>query len=476
MHRTAFTVLFTSSLFSHSVGAFPLLLLRRLAPPAFQASEPSPAPMRLAASPENAARPLPAEAAVFAQNIMATYGRYPITMVKGQGVKLWDSTGKEYLDFVAGISTCCLGHANPGLTAAVTEQLGKLHHVSNLYYTAEQGRLGAWLVEHSVADKVFFCNSGAEANEAAIKLARKHAHEKLGLGEPVIITAKASFHGRTLAAITATGQPKYHRGFEPLVPGFVYVDYNDAGALERTVRRINFWGRLRGWLPGKKRRGVAAILMEALQGEGGIRPGSRSFFAKARALCDETGALLMVDEVQTGVGRTGRLWGYEQLGVEPDVFTSAKALGGGVPIGAMLCKERANVFQPGDHASTFGGNPLACAAGLAVTAALEREHLVEKAAARGESLRAGLRKLQAQYPGVIEDVRGWGLINGVELSEASGLLAAPVVQASIDEGLLLVAAGARVVRFVPPLVVSEGEVEEAVARFGKALAKAMAAR
>ena len=432
--------------------------------------------MRMAAGEAAAPTAPPAEAELFAKNIMSTYGRYPITMVKGKGVTLWDSTGKEYLDFVAGISTCCLGHADARLVNAVTTQLGKLHHVSNLYYTAEQGKLGEWLVKNSVADKAFFCNSGAEANEAAIKLTRKHAHEKLGIDFPVIITAKASFHGRTLAAITATGQPKYQHGFEPLVPGFAYVDYNDVKGLRKMVRKINTWGRLRGLVPGKGRKAVAGIMMEALQGEGGIRPGTLEFFKAAREICDETGALLIVDEVQTGVGRTGKLWGYENLGgIEPDVFTSAKALGAGVPIGAMMCKEKANVFKPGDHASTFGGNPLACAAGLAVAKAVEEDGLLANAAARGEQLRAGLRALQAQYPDLISDVRGWGLINGVELLAASGLQAAKVVQSCIDDGLLLVAAGPTVVRFVPPLIVSEAEVKEAVRRFGDALAKVKAA-
>jgi len=471
MHRAAVALLVPLALLAGPALSFsttlPLPSAGRHAPP-----PPSTTTRRMAAPTDAVPTPPPAEAGVFAKNIMSTYGRYPITMVKGQGCKLWDSTGKEYLDFVAGISTCCLGHADSRLINAVTTQLGKLHHVSNLYYTVEQGKLGEWLVQNSVADKAFFCNSGAEANEAAIKLARKHAHEKLGLDFPVIITAKASFHGRTLATITATGQPKYQKGFEPLVPGFEYVEYNDAKALKKMVRRINTLGRLRGLVPGIGRKGVAAIMMEALQGEGGIRPGTQEFFKVARELCDETGALLMIDEVQTGVGRTGKLWGYENLGgIEPDVFTSAKALGAGVPIGAMMCKERANVFKPGDHASTFGGNPLACAAGLAVTKAIEEDGLITNAAARGVQIRGLLNKLQEKYPALIQEVRGWGLINGVELTASSGLLAAKVVQACIDDGLLLVAAGTTVVRFVPPLIVTEAEVEEAVRRFGLALEK-----
>ena len=256
----------------------------------------------------------------------------------------------------------------------------RVNHVSNLYYIPNQGELAAKLVATCGADRAFFCNSGAEANEAAIKLARKHAHSSRGVNFPVIITAKNSFHGRTLTAITATGQPKYQEGFGPLTPGFEYVGYNDIGELERMARRI----ARRKWLrfPWQKKPELAAILLEPLQGEGGIRPGDQEFFAAARRICDETGALLMVDEVQTGIGRTGTFWAHQQLGVEVDVITSAKALGGGVPIGAMLCKEHCNALEPGTHASTFGGNPLACAAGLAVLGAVEERKLLENVAAR----------------------------------------------------------------------------------------------
>ena len=283
--------------------------------------------------------------------VMKTYGRFSLVVSHGKGCQLWDTDGKKYLDFAAGISTCCLGHADERLVEAVTEQMRKVHHVSNLYYIPQQGELAKYLVDSSCADRAFFCNSGAEANEAAIKLARKHGHTKLGLAAdetPVIITALSSFHGRTLTAITATGQPKYQENFGPLTPGFEYVEYNDVDGLKALVNEINS-------KPGQK---LAAILLEPLQGEGGIRPATTDFFATARALCDETGALLMADEVQTGMGRTGKMWGYMHHGVDVDVLTTAKALGGGVPIGAMLCKESANVFSPGDHASTYGGNPL----------------------------------------------------------------------------------------------------------------------
>lgn len=406
--------------------------------------------------------------AAFNKVVMNTYGRYPITMVKGKGVTLTDSTGKEYLDFVAGIATCCLGHGHPGLVKAVTDQINTVHHVSNLYYIPNQGALASWLVDNSPMDRVFFCNSGAEANEAAIKLARKYGHTKMGLDEPVVITALSSFHGRTLAAITATGQPKYQKDFDyggEMVPGFEYVPYNDPEALKAAFARIN---------GGSKKRGVAAVLMESLQGEGGIRPGTDAFFQAARALCDETGALLMCDEVQVGMGRTGKLWGFENLdGVEPDVFSVAKALGGGVPIGAMLCKEHAAVFGPGDHATTYGGNPLACAAGMAVAKAIDEDGLVENAAARGAQLQAGLEALAAQprFQGLVNEVRGKGLILGLELSDAEGApTAGEVVGSATAEGLLLVPAGPKVVRFVPPLVVSEKEIDEALGKFERALA------
>jgi acetylornithine aminotransferase len=294
-----------------------------------------------------------------------------------------------------------------------------VHHVSNLYYIPEQAALAKWLCANSVADKAFFCNSGAESNEAVIKLARKYAHTKLNIDHPVIITAHRSFHGRTLAAITATGQPKYWQDFGPMVPGFEYVEYNDVESLREKVKEIQARGN---------GHGVAAIMMECLQGEGGIRPGDKAFFSEIRSICDETGAMMVCDEVQTGMGRTGRLWGYENLGIEPDAFTSAKALGGGVPIGAMMCKEKFNVFGPGDHASTYGGNPLACAAGMAVASLIEQDNLPANAYARGEQLRAKARDIQERVPGLIADVRGWGLISGIELTESSGATAGEVRQ------------------------------------------------
>ena len=390
---------------------------------------------------------------------MSTYARYPITLERGAGCRVWDSEGREYLDFVAGIATCTLGHAHPVMVEAVTTQIQKLHHISNLYYSTQQGELAQWLVQHSCADKAFFCNSGAEANEGAIKLARKYAHTVLGIHTPIIITAHASFHGRTLATITATGQPKYQKNFAPLMPGFYYVPYNDIVALEEAITMLD-----------ASERQVAAIMLEALQGEGGVRPGEQAYFQRIREICDQKGILLILDEVQVGMGRSGQYWGYENLGIEPDIFTSAKGLGGGIPIGAMLCKSNCDIFQPGDHASTFGGNPLACGVALAVCRTLEQENLLTNVRERGEQLRAGLKAVADKYPGVVAEVRGWGLITGLVLNPDSDLVASTVVKAASEEGLLLVPAGPKVIRFVPPLIVSPEEIAQAVAVIDRALA------
>jgi acetylornithine/N-succinyldiaminopimelate aminotransferase len=384
----------------------------------------------------------------FDRQVMTTYGRYDLALVKGSGCQVWDAQDKEYLDFVAGIATCTLGHAHPAMVMAATQQMQQLTHVSNLYYIPVQGELAKWLVEHSCADRVFFCNSGAEANEGAIKLARKYGHTKLGISDPVIITAEASFHGRTMATITATGQPKYQKNFTPLVPGFHYVPYNDLEAMKSALTELS--GR------------VAAIMLEPLQGEGGVNPGQKEYFQQVRQLCDQHQILLILDEVQTGMGRTGKYWGYENLGIEPDAFTSAKGLGGGVPIGALLCKESCNVFQPGDHASTFGGNPFACAVALSVCQTVEAENLLANAAAQGDRLRAGLQALVAKYPEHLLEVRGWGLIDGLELQATSPIAAGDVVKAAMAQGLLLVPAGPKVLRFVPPLIVTGEEIDRAL--------------
>ncbi|MBW4691767.1 MAG: aspartate aminotransferase family protein [Lyngbya sp. HA4199-MV5] len=390
---------------------------------------------------------------------MTTYARYPIALERGTGCRVWDTDGREYLDFVAGIATCTLGHAHPVMVQAVTEQIQTLHHVSNLYYVPQQGALAKWLVEHSCADRAFFCNSGAEANEGAIKLARKYAHDVRHIADPVVITAHASFHGRTLATVTATGQPKYQKGFSPLVPGFYYVTYNDIAALEAALDELD-----------SNEPRVAAIMLEALQGEGGVRPGDRAYFQRVRQLCDDRGILLILDEVQVGMGRSGHLWGYENLDIEPDIFTSAKGLGGGIPIGAMLCKAFCNVFQPGDHASTFGGNPFACGVALSVCETIERENLLENVRDRGKQLREGLSAIAQTFPNHIAEVRGWGLINGLEIKADSPLTSSEIVKVTMANGLLLVPAGPKVVRFVPPLIVNEAEINQALQAVEQAFA------
>lgn len=402
----------------------------------------------------------PFEMDAFNANVMTTYGRFPIALAKGKGSRVWDTDGKEYLDFVAGIATCTLGHAHPAMVEAVTQQIQTLHHVSNLYFIPQQGDLAAWLTAHSCADRVFFCNSGAEANEGAIKLARKYAHTKRNIANPIVITANASFHGRTLATVTATGQPKYQKNFSPLVPGFHYVPYNDAAALLAAVAELD-----------QHEPQVAAIMLEPLQGEGGVRPGDRAYMEQVRKLCDEKGILLIFDEVQVGMGRTGNLWGYETLGVEPDIFTSAKGLGGGIPIGATLCKSFCDVFEPGDHASTFGGNPFACGVALAVCRTLERDRILLNVKERGEQLRQGLQAIAKDYPSVVTEVRGWGLINGLQLDEAAEIMSADIVKVAIAQGLLLVPAGPKVVRFVPPLIVTAAEIDQALAAIRSALAQ-----
>ena len=391
------------------------------------------------------------ETKAFGAVVMGTYTRYNIVLTHGQGATLYDIEGNSYIDAAAGIATCTLGHGHKALQQAVSEQLGKLTHVSNLYYTSEQRYLANWLVQNSPADKAFFCNSGGEANEAAIKLVRRYWHNNHPGREndvPVIICARNAFHGRTLATLTATGQAKYQRGFWPLMPGFVHCTYNDTGSLRECVR-----------MAGDR---LAGIMLEAMQGEGGVNPGAKQFFAAAREICDENDALLVCDEVQVGVGRTGRLWGFQNVDVEPDVFTLAKGLAGGVPVGAMLCKNKCNVLGPGDHASTFGGNLLACAAGRVVAETLD-SGLLEQVRARGEYLGRKLEAMKAELGSHIKDTRGWGLIRGVELNVESGLQAGAVVAECIKRGLLLVPAGTKVVRLVPPLIISEDELDQAVA-------------
>ncbi len=407
-------------------------------------------------SPTAPISPPPAEAPA-ETSVMATYGRFPIELVRGRGVWLWDSSGKRYLDCVAGIAVCTLGHSSRAMRRGLTDQLRKLQHVSNLYRIPEQERLAAWITANSCTDKVFFCNSGAEANEAAIKLARKHGHGVRGIANPLILTAQASFHGRTLAAVTATGQPKYHEGFEPMVQGFRYFPYNDSAAFEALLAECEAEGPR-----------VAAVLLEPLQGEGGVNPGNPAFFKRVRELCSERNILLIFDEVQVGVGRSGCLWGYQKLGVEPDALTLAKGLGGGVPIGALAVKATADHLRAGEHASTFGGNPLACRAGLVVAEEVTRRNLPAHAEAMGVLLQNALADLAARHPELAEGARGWGLLQGLVL-RPDGPSALEVVKAAMAEGLLVVPAGTQVVRFVPPLTIKPRHIREAIRRLEGAL-------
>ena len=388
---------------------------------------------------------------------MDTYARFPLTLVRGKGLWVWDDEGRRYLDCVAGIAVCTLGHSDRVLRRNLCHQLGTLQHVSNLYRIPEQEALARAICERSCADKVFFCNSGAEANEAAIKLARKHGHVVRGIERPVILTAEASFHGRTLAAVSATGQPKYHQNFEPMVEGFRYFPYNDTAAFEALLAECEAEGPR-----------VAAVLLEPLQGEGGVNPGDPAFFQRVRQLCDERSILLILDEVQVGVGRSGRWWGHEWLGIEPDAFTLAKGLGGGIPIGALAVKASADLLRAGEHASTFGGNPFACRAGLTVIQEIERRDLLTHVEAMASRLREQLEALVQRHPTLLERQRGWGLLQGLVLREQAPS-APDLVKAAMAEGLLLVPAGPRVVRFVPPLVIRPRHIRKAIKRLERAL-------
>ncbi len=374
-----------------------------------------------------------------AKYLMQTYARQSVSIVRGKGAKVYDLEGREYIDFVGGIAVNVLGHGHPDLVHAIQRQAAQLMHVSNLYYTEPQVKLAQMLVDHSFADRAFFCNSGAEANEAAIKLARRYGHEKHGAGRFEIITMKNSFHGRTLATLTATGQEKVQKGFEPLVPGFAYAPFNDFLALEQMVSDK-----------------TAAIMLEPIQGEGGVHVADTDYLKNVRRLCSERDILLMFDEVQTGMGRTGTLFAYQQLGVEPDIMTLAKGLGGGVPIGACLAREAvAAVFTPGTHASTFGGNPLACAAALAVCRVLLEGRILDHAKRMGEYLAKGLADCKDRHRAVRE-VRGLGLLQGLELD----IDAKAVVADCAARGVLINATSDRVLRFVPPLIITQREIDK----------------
>ncbi len=375
--------------------------------------------------------------------VMNTYKRLPKVFVKGSGAYIWDSEGNKYLDFVSGIAVNSLGHCPPAVTEAIKEQAEKLIHCSNLYWIEPQIKLAQKLVEESCCDKAFFCNSGTEANEAAIKLARKW-----GQGRYEIITMEKSFHGRTLGSLTATGQEKYQKAFRPLPAGFKYVPFNDLEALEKALTPQ-----------------TCAVMLECIQGEGGVNVPEPGYLQGVEKICRENNLLLIVDEVQTGLGRTGKPFAYQNFGISPDIITLAKALGGGVPIGAMLAKEEvAQAFEPGDHAATFGGNPLATQAALAAVSVLFDEEFLKEVTVKGEYLKGKLTELQKDFPQITK-VKGIGLMVGCELS----MDAASIVEYCLQQQVLINAVGGKILRFVPPLIVTEEEIDHVIEVLRQAL-------
>ena len=371
------------------------------------------------------------------QYIMQTYKRFPIVLTKGEGVRVWDIDGKEYLDFLAGIAVNALGYNHPVIRETIRQQSEGLIHTSNLFYTHNQLKLAKLLVDHSELDKVFFCNSGAEANEGAFKLARKW-----GKGRYEILTAEQSFHGRTLATITATGQPKYQKGFEPLMPGFIYVPFNNFDAVKNAVTSD-----------------TVGILLEAVQGEGGILPADQAYMQNVAQLCKERNLLLMFDEVQAGMGRTGKLFAYQHFHVQPDIVTLAKSLGGGFPIGAMLARnEVAEAFEYGNHASTFGGGEFVTGVAVAFLELLFKDNLLDHVAKMGTLLLEHLNRLKEKYPTLIREVRGIGLMAGIVFDDV--ISSGDVCQTALKNGLLTAAAGGNVLRFVPPLIIQPADIEE----------------
>ena len=373
---------------------------------------------------------------------IGTYLRYPAAMVSGSGSVLTDADGRTYLDFLSGIAVCSLGHCHPAITAAVKTQVERLVHVSNLYYTQPQTELAELLVANSFGDKVFMANSGAEVNEAAIKLARIASAQ----GRHEILTLTGSFHGRTLASLAATGQAKFHQGFEPLPQGFRHVEFDDLAAIEQSISPE-----------------TCAIMCEPLQGEGGVRPLDSDYLKKIRALCDQHDLLLIFDEVQTGMGRTGTLFAYQQLGIVPDIMTLAKALGNGLPIGALVTTDKvAESFVPGTHGSTFGGNPVSAAAAVATLKVMLADGFLTGVQEKGDYLSRSLQNLADQFPDFITGVRGLGLLKGLVMSEPGAERGADIVNALFDRGYLINFAGNTALRFAPPLTVSVAEIDELV--------------
>jgi len=373
--------------------------------------------------------------------IMKTYGRYPIVPVRGAGCRLWDADGKEYLDFLAGVAVNNLGHCHPKIVAALQQQATELIHCSNYYQIPQQIELAELLCRYSFADKAFFCNSGAEANEAAIKLARKYSRDRFGPERYEIITAAESFHGRTMATVSATGQEKVQRFFDPLLHGFTHVPFNDAAALAAAVTP-----------------NTCAVMLEPIQGEGGVNIPSADYFQEVRAICDQHGLLLIFDEVQVGMGRTGKLFAYEHFGVQPDIMTLAKALAGGAPIGTMLARDEYAVsFTPGTHGSTFGGNPLVCASAIATMRVLLEDGILNRTEEIGEYLLGELEVLGKKYS-FVKEVRGIGLMIGMGLTIPGG----DIVKQGHSRGLLLNVTHDTVLRFVPPLVVTKQEIDKMI--------------
>ncbi len=376
-------------------------------------------------------------------HLMNTYPRQPVAFVRGEGAYLWDEHGKRYLDAVAGVAVNGLGHAHPRLVKAISEQAASLIHTSNLYRVLRQEELAERLCSLSGMDRAFFCNSGCEANEAAIKLARMYGHGK-GIDVPTIIVMEKAFHGRTMATLTATGSRKIQAGFEPLLAGFARAPFNDIDA----VRQV-----------ADHNKSVVAVLVEIVQGEGGVNVLGAEYMKQLRQICDQQGWLLMLDEVQTGIGRTGKWFGFQHSGVVPDVIALAKGLGGGMPIGACLARgTAAEVFTPGSHGSTFGGNPLACAAALATLEAIDQEGLLENATRIGEHIRAGLRAALGSLPGVV-DIRGEGLMIGIELDRPC----AELVAIAREQGVLINVTADKVIRLVPPLIYGQAEADALIA-------------
>ena len=373
--------------------------------------------------------------------IMNTYRQFPIILEKGNGVYLWDSEGKKYLDFVAGIAVNALGYNNTDYVNEISIQLTKLQHCSNLYWMIPSIELGEILMHNSCFDKVFYCNSGAEAVESAIKLSKKYGKKVHGENCYEIITMERSFHGRTMAALTATGQTKYQNGFSPLIPGFSYVEFNNFNKLEKAVSE-----------------NTCAIIIEPIQGEGGIYPAEKSYLQKVRSLCNRNDIVLVFDEVQCGIGRTGKLFAYQLFDVYPDVITLAKGLGGGFPIGAMLAiQSKADAFQPGDHASTFGGNHLACVAGKVVLRKLLHEGVLENVKKQGAHLKEKLVELQKKHE-IIIDIRGYGLMLGIELNCS----VKEIIDKCMEKGLLVVGSGENIIRLLPPLIITKNEIDNGI--------------